>query len=245
MSQAERAPLAPAAEQGNTRLRMLTVNTHKGFNAFNRRFILHELRDAVRATSADLVFLQEVHGEHQLHAERHPNWPSGPQYEFLADSMWPAFAYGRNAVYPEGHHGNALLSRLPIRSWDNRDVSEAGTEERGLLHAQIDLPGERALHAVCVHLGLHEAQRQRQLQLLCALIGELPANDPVIVAGDFNDWRCRATGVLAGCGLQPAFPASGGAAPTRPAPSSRRAAFRRAGPCCGWTASMCGTCESP
>ncbi|OBY58452.1 MULTISPECIES: endonuclease/exonuclease/phosphatase family protein [unclassified Pseudomonas] len=210
MSQAERAPLVPAAEQGNTRLRMLTVNTHKGFNAFNRRFILHELRDAVRATSADLVFLQEVHGEHQLHAERHPNWPSGPQYEFLADSMWPAFAYGRNAVYPEGHHGNALLSRLPIRSWDNRDVSEAGTEERGLLHAQIDLPGERALHAVCVHLGLHEAQRQRQLQLLCALIGELPANDPVIVAGDFNDWRCRATGVLAGCGLQPAFLASGG-----------------------------------
>lgn len=210
MSQAERAPLVPAAAQANTLLRVLTVNTHKGFNAFNRRFILHELRDAVRATSADLVFLQEVHGEHQLHAERHPNWPSGPQYEFLADSMWPAFAYGRNAVYPEGHHGNALLSRLPIRSWDNRDVSEAGTEERGLLHAQIDLPGERALHAVCVHLGLHEAQRQRQLRLLCALIGELPANDPVVVAGDFNDWRCRATGVLAGCGLQPAFPASGG-----------------------------------
>lgn len=191
-------------------LRVLTVNTHKGFNAFNRRFILHELRDAVRATSADLVFLQEVHGEHQLHAEHHANWPQSPQYEFLADSMWPAFAYGRNAVYPEGHHGNALLSRLPISRWDNRDVSVAGTEERGLLHAQIDLPGQRALHAVCVHLGLHEAQRQQQLRLLCALIDELPANEPVVVAGDFNDWRCKATAVLDGCGLHPAFPESGG-----------------------------------
>ncbi|WP_448680984.1 endonuclease/exonuclease/phosphatase family protein [Pseudomonas nicosulfuronedens] len=210
MTRAENGPASLAEAQAGTLLRVLTVNTHKGFTAFNRRFILHELRDAVRATSADLVFLQEVHGEHQLHAERQPNWPATPHYEFLADSMWPAFAYGRNAVYPEGHHGNALLSRLPISHWDNRDVSVAGTEERGLLYAQIDLPGARALHAVCVHLGLHESQRQQQLQLLCELVGELPANNPVVVAGDFNDWRCRATGLLGGCGLRPAFPREGG-----------------------------------
>jgi Metal-dependent hydrolase len=210
MTRAESHPPAHAPARPGTLLRVLTVNTHKGFNAFNRRFILHELRDAVRATSADLVFLQEVHGEHQLHAERHANWPPSPQYEFLADSMWPAFAYGRNAVYPEGHHGNALLSRLPIRSWDNRDVSVAGTEERGLLHAQIDLPAGPVLHAVCVHLGLHESQRQKQLQLLCELVGELPASDPVVVAGDFNDWRCRATPLLERCGLSPAFADSGG-----------------------------------
>ena len=46
------------------RLRVLTVNTHKGFTALNRRFILPELREAVRSTSADLVFLQEVVCEH-------------------------------------------------------------------------------------------------------------------------------------------------------------------------------------
>ncbi|MCJ1887131.1 endonuclease/exonuclease/phosphatase family protein [Pseudomonas sp. LA21] len=186
-------------------LRVLTVNTHKGFNAFNRRFILHELRDAVRATGADLVFLQEVHGEHQLHASRNANWPPTPQYEFLADSMWPAFAYGRNAVYPEGHHGNALLCRLPIQEYVNRDISIAGNEQRGLLHARIALPEQRSLHAVCVHLGLREGQRQRQLRLLCALIGELPADAPLVVAGDFNDWRCRASGILAHCGLRPVF----------------------------------------
>ncbi|MBB4862178.1 endonuclease/exonuclease/phosphatase family metal-dependent hydrolase [Pseudomonas nitritireducens] len=217
MSRAEAAPLGLRPAQAVTLLRVLTVNTHKGFNAFNRRFILHELRDAVRATSADLVFLQEVHGEHQLHAERQPDWPPRPQYEFLADSMWPAFAYGRNAVYPEGHHGNALLSRLPIRRWDNRDVSVAGTEERGLLHAQIELPDGRDLHAVCVHLGLHESQRQQQLRLLCSLVDELPADAPVLVAGDFNDWRCRAGAVLAGCGLQAAFPEPGGAPRSFPA----------------------------
>ncbi|MEE4465120.1 EEP domain-containing protein, partial [Azotobacter chroococcum] len=88
-------------------LHLLTVNTHKGFTAFNRRFILHELREAVRDVSADLVFLQEVLGTHERHARRQRNWPETPQYEFLADSMWGDFAYGRNAVYPDGDHGNA------------------------------------------------------------------------------------------------------------------------------------------
>ena len=40
------------------RFTVLTVNTHKGFTALNRRFILPELREAVRSVSADVVFLQ-------------------------------------------------------------------------------------------------------------------------------------------------------------------------------------------
>ena len=35
-------------------VRVLTVNTHKGFTPLNRRFILHELREAVRSVSADI-----------------------------------------------------------------------------------------------------------------------------------------------------------------------------------------------
>ncbi|MNZ50151.1 hypothetical protein D3C78_679350 [compost metagenome] len=200
-------------------LKILTVNTHKGFTPLNRRFILPELRDAVRETDADLVFLQEVHGEHSRHAGRQPGWPAGPHYEFLADSMWPQYAYGRNAVYPEGHHGNALLSKFPIRSYRNLDVSIQGShEQRGLLHAEIELPGHAIpLHAICVHLGLRESQRQQQLGLLCRLIGELPEEAPLIVAGDFNDWRCRAGQVLAGCGLVEAFDGFGGSPCSFPA----------------------------
>lgn len=174
------------------RLTVLTLNVHKGFTLFNRRFILPELREAVRATGADLVFLQEVHGSHQRHAERHPTWPQAPQYEFLADSMWPQFAYGRNAVYPHGDHGNALLSKFPIRAYDNLDVSIHGNEERGLLHCQLEVPGHEQVHAICVHLGLREEHRQRQVDLLLALLERLPPEEPVIVAGDFNDWRLKA-----------------------------------------------------
>ena len=57
------------------RFTVLTVNTHKGFTALNRRFILPELREAVRSVSADVVFLQEVHGTHEQHPKRYTNWP--------------------------------------------------------------------------------------------------------------------------------------------------------------------------
>ncbi|MFI7858785.1 MULTISPECIES: endonuclease/exonuclease/phosphatase family protein [Pseudomonas] len=178
------------------RLNVLTINVHKGFTQFNRRFILPELREAVRATNADLVFLQEVHGSHQQHAERHPDWPQAPQYEFLADSMWPQFAYGRNAVYPYGDHGNALLSKFPITHYENLDVSIQGNEQRGLLHCCLQVPGHEQVHAICVHLGLREAHRQSQIKLLLERLDSLPAQAPVIIAGDFNDWRLKADAVL-------------------------------------------------
>ncbi|CAM3923788.1 hypothetical protein D3C77_107570 [compost metagenome] len=186
-------------------LRVLTVNAHKGFSPLNRHYVLPELREAVRSEDADLVFLQEVLGSHRHHGLRHRNWSDVPQYEFLADSLWPVFAYGRNAVYPEGEHGNALLSKYPILRHDNLDVSVHGSEQRGLLHAVLALPADTELHTVCVHLGLDERQRRRQLHLLCELLHSLPGDAPVIVAGDFNDWRQRADGVLAECGLHEVF----------------------------------------
>ncbi|MFM7341305.1 MAG: endonuclease/exonuclease/phosphatase family protein, partial [Betaproteobacteria bacterium] len=52
-------------------LKVLTVNIHKGFTALNRKFMLHELREPVRAVGADLVFLQKVAGSHGSHGLRH------------------------------------------------------------------------------------------------------------------------------------------------------------------------------
>ncbi len=217
------APIAalPTAQPRPVRLTVLTVNTHKGFDAFGRRFVLHELRDAIREVGADLVFLQEVLGDHTGHASRVERWPPSPQYEFLADSLWPEFAYGRNAAFPGGHHGNALLSRWPIVHQRNHDVSVDGPEKRGLLHCGLAVPGvAHEVHAICVHLGLRESHRARQLELLCDLIDRrIPPRAPLIVAGDFNDWRLRAHARLARCaGLLEVFVARHGrAARTFPA----------------------------
>ena len=199
---------------------ILTVNTHKGFGFLNRRFILHELRSAVRSVSADVVFLQEVMGEHELHAAQVSEWPVAPHYEFLADTLWNDFAYGRNAVYPEGHHGNALLSKFVIDRHENHDVSLDGIEKRGLLHCVLRLPDDgRELHALCVHLGLRESQRRHQVELLCGVVDALPSTAPVVIAGDFNDWQMSAHRQLARCaGLHEVFvQAHGSAAKTFPA----------------------------
>ncbi|MBA3774384.1 MAG: endonuclease/exonuclease/phosphatase family protein [Ramlibacter sp.] len=179
-------------------LTVMTVNIHKGFTSFNRKFILPELRDAVRKVGADVVFLQEVQGTHEEHGKKVNGWPEAPHYEFLADSIWPQFAYGRNMIYPKGHHGNAVMSKFPIVHYQNHDVSVPGPEKRGLLHCVLRVPGQpEDVHAICVHLGLAESHRLQQLELLCQMVrGEVPDGAPLVVAGDFNDWRRRANGVL-------------------------------------------------
>ncbi len=175
-------------------LRICTYNIHKGFSQFNRRMVVHDLRERLRSLDVDLVFLQEVQGLHINHAVRHADWPQRPQHEFLAEDVWCQTAYGGNAVYDHGHHGNAILSRHAILSSDNQDVSDHRFERRGLLHCEVSLPGlDVPLHCVCVHLGLMAGSRRRQMEALAERMERLaPDGAPLIIAGDFNDWRNRA-----------------------------------------------------
>ncbi len=203
-------------------LHVATYNIHKGFSQFNRRMVVHDLRDRLRALEPDIVFLQEVQGLHHRHAERHENWPDAPQHEFLAEDVWKATAYGRNVVYDHGHHGNAILSRFPILATHNQDVTHLRFEKRGMLHCALDVPGlAQQLHCVCVHLSLFGRSRRHQLDALSTRLEALvPATAPLIVAGDFNDWRNRAHDQLAErMGLTEVFAGISGR-PTRSFPAA-------------------------
>jgi len=182
-----------------TTLTVATYNIHKGFSHFNRRMVLHELRERLRALNADIVFLQEVQGENTGHARRHDDYPAVPQHEFLAEQIWQHHAYGKNAVYDEGHHGNAILSRYPIASWNNQDISAHRFESRGLLHCEISVPGSgQPVHCICVHFGLFKRGRGAQFEALIERIRQMvPLDAPLIVAGDFNDWNNHASRLLA------------------------------------------------
>lgn len=166
-------------------LKIISVNIHKGFGIFNRKFVLPKLRDALRSSNADLVLLQEVLGEHEGFARKHQRiWPGVGQYEYLADSVWDEFAYGKNAVYSQGHHGNALLSKFPITQWKNHDISLNGLEMRGVLYAQVLLPFEPSvLHVFCTHLSLREKDRQIQIKRIAALLEKIPPDEPLILGG--------------------------------------------------------------
>ncbi len=177
------------------KLRIATYNIHKGVSAFGRKTRIHDLKEAIKLLDADLVFLQEVQGQHDHHAKKHANWPEQAQHEFLAGDSHLS-AYGMNAVYEHGHHGNALLSRLPILQASNHDVSDHAYEQRGILHVQIQLDDVQA-HCFVIHLGLFAASRRRQIQALIQQIQtHVPHNQPLIIAGDFNDWSQRLSHTL-------------------------------------------------
>jgi endonuclease/exonuclease/phosphatase family metal-dependent hydrolase len=200
-----------------------TWNIHKGFSQFNRRMVVHTLRERLRELSADIVLLQEVQGLHLQHAQTHTDWPAQPQHEFLAEGTWDNHAYGRNMVYDHGHHGNAILSRFPILHQNNQDVTHFRFERRGLLHCALAVPGlALPLHCVSVHLSLFSRSRRRQMEALATRIEAMvPAAAPLLIAGDFNDWRNHAQDVLAQrLGLVEAFSAAGGARPCRSFPAS-------------------------
>lgn len=202
-------------------LRITTWNIHKGFSQFNRRMVVHELRDCLRSLDSDIVFLQEVQGLHLRHPQRHADWPSLPQHEFLAEGVWPEAAYGRNMVYDHGHHGNAILSRFPIVTSHNQDVTHYRFERRGLLHCSIQQRTDQpAIHCVCAHLSLFGHSRRRQMEALVQhLEANVPSGAPLVIAGDFNDWNNRAEDLLgARLGLDEAFSHSA-QSPCRPARS--------------------------
>lgn len=187
-------------------LRIATYNLHKGMSVFHRRHVLPAQRQALAALDLDLVFLQEVQGRHVHRARRHADWPTKPQHAALAGDHH--HAYGANAIYRAGHHGNAILSRHSILGWHNEDLSLGRLERRGLLHARIRLPGrDRPLHAFSVHLNLRAVDRRRQLVALVDYIGDqVPEREAFILAGDFNDWRQEACVVLEDAlGAQEAF----------------------------------------
>ena len=186
------APIAiEAVPPAARRLRMATYNIHKGVSAMSRHNRIHDLRAGLHALEADLVFLQEVQGRNDQHAGRFANWPDIAQHTFLAGDRWAESIYGRNSVRDDGDHGNAVLSRFPMLSHENIDISDHRFESRGLLHCALDFDGTE-VHCICAHLGLFEGSRLRQADAMIARIrSHVPPDAPLVIAGDFNDWRHR------------------------------------------------------
>jgi endonuclease/exonuclease/phosphatase family metal-dependent hydrolase len=170
-------------------LRVATYNIHKGVQGLGprRRLEIHNLGHAVELLNADVVCLQEVRKQHQGEQQHFSRWPEMPQADFLAPEGYEA-VYRTNAYTRQGEHGNALLSRWPVVMHQHEDISDHRFEQRGLLHVEV-LFHERPVHVVVVHFGLIPASRLRQVAQLKKFIArEVPDDEPLLVAGDFNDW---------------------------------------------------------
>ena len=181
-------------------IKILSYNIHKGFDWNNKNYFLKEMKEFIKSSHADIVFLQEVVGKNNKYMEM---GMIDSQFEFLADQIWPHFSYGHNAVYDHGHHGNLILSKFPITSYQNINISTNNLEKRGFLICKIAIPDlekntETFFYVACSHLNLLHTSRLQQYQKIKKhmLSEDLNHDTPIIIAGDFNDWNQKCANVF-------------------------------------------------
>lgn len=168
-----------------------SYNMHKGMSALNRKVQLDSMADALHRLNSDVLFLQEVQGEHRRRRNRFADFPKEPHYNVLGSRLSYNSSYGQNAVYRERDHGNAILSHLPIDTRHNLDISVNRLEQRGVLHCEVLPDGwETPLVCLCAHLNLREPDRAKQYRAIYDYVTRhVSPESPLIIAGDFNDWR--------------------------------------------------------
>jgi endonuclease/exonuclease/phosphatase family metal-dependent hydrolase len=166
-----------------SRLRAVTYNVHK-CRGLDGRISAARVADVLREVAADVIALQEVLGH---------------QAEIISKELGLPFVLGENRKHRGYAYGNVILSRLPIRTMRNYDLSVRGREERGCLRADLLVDGGTLLHVFNVHLGTALIERRYQGRKLIApeLLSDVEIHAPRIVLGDFNEWtRGLATRVL-------------------------------------------------
>lgn len=177
------------------KFKILTYNIHKGYSALGANYTLTQIKEAIQKTQTQICFLQEVIGIRNANNESDI---IENQFEYLADTVWPYFSYGKNASYPKGHHGNAILSSLPIIKENNVSLTLNKYEHRGLLHLVVKDPTtNKELHLLNTHLNLRTKDRQLQIQTIGNYIdSHIKEDEPLILCGDFNDWNGKIHSVI-------------------------------------------------
>jgi endonuclease/exonuclease/phosphatase family metal-dependent hydrolase len=164
--------------------RVTTYNIHK-CRGLDRRVRPHRIIDVLRQTDADIIALQEVVG--MDHPERERN-----QVRSIAEELGFDFRIGENRRLHGGAYGNAVLTRLPIVSEHNHDVTWRKSEPRGCLHVTLaleDAPTAPLLHIYNAHLGTGFFERRYQATRLLDVLGiHSQQVTPRLVLGDFNEW---------------------------------------------------------
>lgn len=175
-----------------------SYNIHKGMSPLNRRVKMREIAAAIESITPDVLCLQEVQGQNLKRVMRYNEFPDQSQHEWFGEYLNLQNSYGKNSEYNHGHHGNAVLSRFPLDPKHNVNITVNRLEQRGVLHCEIQPPnGERPIVVLCAHLNLLQHDRAKQYQAITEYVNEvINQSCPLVLAGDFNDWRKRSCELL-------------------------------------------------
>jgi endonuclease/exonuclease/phosphatase family metal-dependent hydrolase len=160
--------------------RVVTYNVHK-CRGLDRRVRPARIVDVLQQIDADVIALQEV-------VSIEEKTPEENQARFIAESLGLDYRLGETRKHKGGAYGNLVLSRMPIISTRNYDLSQPGREARGCLRVDLEVREGMTLHFYNIHLGTAYLERRRQARQL--LDGDILSGHggSRIVLGDFNEW---------------------------------------------------------
>ena len=186
------------------KLKVLTINIHKGKSLLNLQNTMQGIRECIRHSTPDIAFIQEFQEKNT-----HPNIkPPTSSPDTFSQDLFSHWHYGKNVDSLNGHHGNLILSKFSQVKGLNYDISAYRFEKRGLLHSVILLNKNginMPIHCFCVHLALLQNGRTRQLNSILSHIEKLTHGQPTIVAGDFNDWFKQVSHHMKRAGFEEVF----------------------------------------
>lgn len=180
---------------------VMSYNIHHGVGLDNQ-LSLERIAGVIRDAGADIVGLQEVD---RFYGER-----SGfqDQAKELAELLGYHYAYGANLdlAPAEGQtenrqYGTAIVSKYPILKSENVWLSSFGKEQRGVLHAVINVRGVH-VDVYNTHLGLDVTSRLAQAQEIVDLASASGSEGPALLLGDLNaEPASEEVGLLLNSGL--------------------------------------------
>jgi len=153
----------------------MTYNIRGGLGMDKRRSIAR-IADAIRASGAQVVCLQEVH-------QRLPWSRLLDQPRWLGERLGMTFAFQRNISFGVGGFGNAVLARADITGTRSHRLTSTG-EQRGLLRVDLNTT-VGPLSVFCTHLGLDPEERIVQAREVAAVVNSTAG--PKVLCGDFNE----------------------------------------------------------
>lgn len=110
------------------------------------------------------------------------------QFEYLAQKLGGQAVRGPILRGPKGNMTTALFTRHKIGAVRKLDLGLSAREPRGAIDADVEVGG-RSIRVIVAHLGLRVREREQQIALLCRSIESMPADQPLILLGDFNEWH--------------------------------------------------------